>query len=171
MHAVNRPRRLMGRVVGAVSLTAAVTLGGAGCLFPNACPAVGYLSHVDVVLSGPDAADTALVVLCSELGCSTPAADAMAPPASGPLWTASDEGDGHWRIDLDLYAPERVTTEVLDADGSRLTKTADQLEWRRTADTGQCPGPVATDPITIDVDRTSPVTPRVNPGSAQPSLP
>ncbi|MFC9561496.1 hypothetical protein [Agromyces sp. NPDC056965] len=138
-------------MVGAVSVTAAVTLGSTGCLFPNACPTIGYLSSVDIVLSGPDAASAALVVLCSDVGCSIPVAESGTPPASGPLWTATDEGDGHWRIDLGMNAPERVTIEVLDADGARLTETAEELEWRRTADTGQCPGPVATDPVTVEV--------------------
>lgn len=103
------------------------------------------------MLSGPDAERAALVVLCSDLACSTPAAESATPPASGPLWTATDEGDGRWRIGLDMNAPESVTIEVFDADGARLTETAEELEWRRTADTGQCPGPVATDPITAEV--------------------
>lgn len=156
MHATSSRRRLTGRVLSAVSLAAATMLGVSGCVFqnviPNACPAIGYLSHVDIVLSGADAANAALVVLCSDLGCSTPAAETMTtPPTSGPLWIATDEGDGHWRVDLDLYAPESVTLEVLATDGSLLAEATEPLEWRPTAETGQCPGPVATDPITIDI--------------------
>ncbi|SIN73380.1 hypothetical protein [Agromyces cerinus] len=152
MHAATCLRHRARRALGAVALAAAVTVGGSGCLFPNACPTIGYLSQVDVVLTGPQAAVADLVVMCSDLGCSTSAEAAVtAPPTEGPFWIATDLGKGHWRIDVSDSTPEEVTIEVLDAGGATLASTAEHLEWRRTADTGQCPGPVATDPITIDV--------------------
>ncbi|WP_139416962.1 hypothetical protein [Agromyces laixinhei] len=151
----NSRRRRPRRGLEAVSLAAVVTLGGSGCaggLLPSVCSTIGYLKQVDVVLSGPDAASADLIVLCAELGCSTPAAVAMTPPPSGPLWFATDLGEGHWRVDLDLYAPENVTIEVLGADGSTLTKTAEELDWRRTGGSEQCGGPMETDPIRVELE-------------------
>lgn len=147
MRSVARMRRIVGVVASAV-LIALIAVGGSGC---SACTLIGYISRVDVILEGPAADEVEHLELCTERGCSALANEATPAPTSGPLYFATDLGDGRWRVDLDLDAPDEATIEVFDAAGNALGRATTELEWRRVGGSEQCGGPVETDPIIMRI--------------------
>ncbi|WP_258802366.1 hypothetical protein [Pseudarthrobacter sp. NS4] len=158
-----------------VAALAAVTLPAAGC--STACPAIGYVSGIEVIVEG----DTTLideVQLCTDEGCSAPeptAAPVPAPsvavtddwvqlpnggfsPAPGSRVQPPTYPDTHyigsrkegntWRFTVILGpAPTRITLRALAEDGSLLAEQVNDLEWTRDDPFNPCPGPVTTPPV------------------------
>lgn len=138
----------IGHIVGVVASAVLIAVGGSGCA---ACTTIGYLKQVDIVLEGPGADEVERLELCTERGCSALATEATPFPTSGPFYVATHLGDGRWRVDFDMDAPEEASIEVFGADGSSLGRTTADLEWRRVGGSERCGGPAETDPIAIHV--------------------
>jgi hypothetical protein len=156
-----------------------VTLSAAGC--SAACPAIGYVSTLEVIVQG----QTGLVdevQLCTDEGCSAPeptAAPAPAPsvavndhwvplpgggfsPAPGPSipppsypdtrYIGSRQDDNTWRFTFILGpVPTRITLRALADDDSVLAEQVNDLEWTRDDPFNPCPGPVTTPPVVFPV--------------------
>ncbi|RKR76630.1 hypothetical protein [Frondihabitans australicus] len=86
---------LAGVGIAAAAIIAVVVVSAHATPEFDACPAVGYVTTVDVRIAG-DAADVHDVRLCTTGGCSAPAAEAAwATPetgASAPATTPADDG-------------------------------------------------------------------------------
>ncbi|BDZ54236.1 hypothetical protein [Agromyces marinus] len=144
-----RRRRAAGStVIGGLGI--ALTTGCVGVNL-TACPAIGYLQSLEIVLAGPGADEVERLVLCGDRGCSVPGVDATPVPPTGPLWVANELPGDRWRVDLDLDAPERISIELLDAAGNTLDREDFDLEWVRVGGSERCGGPMHTDPIEIEV--------------------
>lgn len=151
----------------------AATLPAAGCT--TACPAIGYVSSLEVRVEG-DASAVDEVELCTDEGCSAPApspapapsmavSEPMIPlpnggfsPAPGPStppptypetrYIGSRQGDATWRFTFILGpVPDHVTLRALAPDGTVLAEQENDLEWTRDDPFNPCPGPVSTPPI------------------------
>lgn len=147
-------RTRLHRSLGGVALLLLVALGGSGCSAGRpfvACPAIGYLHHVEVVFEGPGAPDAARLVLCSDRGCSVPSAESASLPPTGAMYVAEEVASGRWRVGLDLDTPGEVTLDVFDATGILLARAAVPLEWRRIDGSAECGGHSVTDPVVLVV--------------------
>lgn len=145
--------RVVGRAGVVVPGALLLAAGLAGCVsFPaGVCPAVGYVSHVGIIVDGAAADAVAGLEVCTDRGCVTSATDAPLPTAA-PISTLSAAGEGRWRAELDLDLPDALTVEAFDAAGASLGTTEADLEWRRVGGSVSCPGPHETDPVVITVD-------------------
>ena len=153
------------------------TLSATGC--STACPAIGYVSGLEVIVEG-DTAAVNEVQLCTDEGCSAPEPTAApAPslavtdhwvqlpnggfsPAPGPTipppaypdtrYIGSRQGDNTWRFTFILGpVPSHVTLRALAGDGSVLAEQENDLEWTRDDAFNLCPGPVSTPPVVFKV--------------------
>lgn len=163
-------------ILGIATLVAA-TLPAAGC--STACPAIGYVSGLEVIVEG-DVAAVDEVELCTNEGCSAPEPTAApAPslavtddwvqlpnggfsPAPGPSvppptspdapYIGSRQGDNTWRFTFILGpVPGHVTLRALAEDGTVLAEQENDLEWTRDDPFNPCPGPVSTPPVVLMV--------------------
>lgn len=162
------------RILGIAAIDAA-TLPAAGC--STACPAIGYVSGLEVIDKGATAAIDE-VTLSTDEGCSTPeptAAPAQSiavtdhwvslpnggfSPAPGPdpppptypdtPYIGSRQGDNTWRFTFILGpVPSHVTVRALAEDGTVLAEQENDLEWTRDDPLSRCPGPVSTPPVVL----------------------
>jgi len=163
-------------ILGTAVLLAA-TLSATGC--STACPAIGYVSGLEVIVEG-DTAAVNEVQLCTDEGCSAPEPTAApAPslavtdhwvqlpdggfsPAPGPTipppaypdtrYIGSRQGDNTWRFTFILGpVPGHVTLRALAEDGIVLAEQVNDLEWTRDDPFNPCPGPVSTPPVVFMV--------------------
>jgi hypothetical protein len=162
---------------GILGIAALVTvmLPAAGC--STACPAIGYVSGLEVIVEG-DTTAIDEVQMCTDEGCSTPEPTA-APvpersvtvtddwvqlpnggfsPAPGPsippptypdtAYIGSRQGDNTWRFTFILGpVPTHITLRALAEDGSLLAEQVNDLQWTRDDPYNPCPGPVTTPPV------------------------
>jgi hypothetical protein len=160
-----------------IAVLLAATLPASGC--STACPAIGYVSTLDVIVEG-DVGALHEVQLCTDEGCSAPEpTPAPAPsvavsedwiplpnggfsPAPGPTippptypdnrYIGSRQGDNTWRFSFILGpVPTHVTLRALAEDGSVLAEQVNDLEWTRDDPFSPCPGPVTTPPVVVMV--------------------
>ena len=160
-----------------ISVLVAVLLPAADC--STACPAIGYVSGLEVIVEG-DTAAVHEVQLCTDDGCSAPeprAAPVPNPsvavtdhwvqlpgggfsPAPGPSLPAptypdtryigSRQGDKTWSFTFIIGpVPTRVTLRALDDNGSVLAEQVNDLEWIRDKPFNACPGPISTPPVVL----------------------
>jgi len=163
-------------ILGTAVLLAA-TLSATGC--STACPAIGYVSGLEVIVEG-DTAAVNEVQLCTDEGCSAPEPTAApAPslavtdhwvqlpnggfsPAPGPTipppaypdtrYIGSRQGDNTWGFTFILGpVPSHVTLRALAGDGTVLDEQVNDLEWTRDDAFSPCPGPVSTPPVVFMV--------------------
>jgi hypothetical protein len=156
---------------------AAVMLPAAGC--STACPAIGYVSVLEVHLEGNNS-QVHEVQLCTGQGCSAPAptvttapsvavSEAWIPlpdggfsPAPGPSDPPPPypdapahgvrEDDNTWSFRFILGPnPDRVTVRALAVDGSVLTEQENDVVWTPAKGYAPCPGPVTTPPLTLRI--------------------
>jgi hypothetical protein len=158
-----------------VAVMVAVMLPTAGC--SAACPAIGYVSGLEVIVEG-DTAAIDEVQLCTDEGCSAPAPTAApvpAPsvavtddwvqlpgggfsPAPGPRvrpptypdtpYIGSRQGDNTWKFTFILGpVPTHIILRALAEDGALLAEQVNDLEWTRDDPFNPCPGPVSTPPL------------------------
>jgi hypothetical protein len=168
-------------ILGVAALVA-VTLPAAGC--STACPAIGYVSTLEVTVQG-GAEAVHDVQLCTDEGCSAPEPTAApAPsiavtdhwiqlpgggfsPAPGPSvpppaypdtrYIGSRQGEDTWRFTFILGpVPRHITLRALATDGSVLAEQVNDLEWTRDDPFNPCPGPVTTPPVVFSVGELSP---------------
>lgn len=161
-------------ILGLLAL-AAVTLPAAGC--STACPAIGYVSVLEVQLEG-NSSQVNDVQLCTDQGCSAPApSPAPAPsvavsddwiplpnggfsPAPGPSVPPPTYPDAQIqgvRKDDDTWTftfypgpnPDRVTVRALATGGTVLAEQDNGLVWTVAPGYAPCPGPVTTPPLTL----------------------
>jgi hypothetical protein len=163
-----------------VAALAAVMLPAAGC--STACPAIGYVSSLEVRLEG-DTSAIDEVRLCTDDGCSAPeptAAPVPAPsmavsddwvqlpnggfsPAPGPRvppptypdapYISSRHGADTWRFTFILGpVPTRITLRALSEEGALLAEQLHHLEWTRDDPFNRCPGPITTPPVVLTVN-------------------
>ena len=164
-------------ILGIATLVA-VTLPAGGC--STACPAIGYVSTIEVRVEG-DTKAVHEVQLCTDVGCSEPEPTAApAPsvivsehwiplpgggfsPAPGPSippptypdapYLSYKQDDRTWVI----YpaggsdTPDRVTLRALAKDGSVLAEQENDLEWTKDDPFNPCGSPVTTPPIVFMV--------------------
>lgn len=161
-------------ILGIAALVA-VMLPATGC--STACPAIGYVSGLEVIVEG-DTTAIDEVQMCTDEGCSTPEPTA-APvpersvtvtddwvqlpnggfsPAPGPsippptypdtAYIGSRQGDNTWRFTFILGpVPTHITLRALAEDGSLLAEQVNDLQWTRDDPFNPCPGPVTTPPV------------------------
>lgn len=158
-----------------IAVLLAATQSATGC--STACPAIGYVSGLEVVVEG-DVTAVDEVQLCTDEGCSAPeptSAPAPAPsadvtdhwvplpgggfsPAPGPIisppsypdtrYIGSRQGDNTWRFTFILGpVPTHITLRALADDGSLLAEQVNDLEWTRDDPFNACPGPISTPPV------------------------
>lgn len=153
------------------------TLPAAGC--NTACPAIGYVSGLEVIVEG-DVAAVDEVELCTDEGCSapepiaapapslavtddwvqlpnggfSPAPRPSVPPPTYPdaPYIGSRQGDNTWRFTFILGpVPDLVTLRALAEDGTMLAEQENDLEWTRDEPFNSCPGPISTAPVVFIV--------------------
>jgi hypothetical protein len=151
----------------ALALCSATT----GC--STACPAIGYISTVEVHLEG-NAGAVNEVQLCNEQGCSQPEPTAGQPvprrtittesldPRASPapavdspppnLMYGRRAETARWVFTFPFGAPQHVTVRALTTDGGVLAQQDNELIWTRVGGTPPCPGPVTTPPIKLLMD-------------------
>jgi hypothetical protein len=161
-------------ILGVAALVAA-TLPAAGC--STACPAIGYVSTIEVRVEGNTAA-VHEVQLCTDEGCSAPEptpapaptvaiAEGWVPlpnggfsPAPGPgippptypeaPFLSFRPSAGKWAFrpaGARNSTPDRVTLRALAQDGAVLAEQENDLVWTKTDPFNPCGSPVATPPI------------------------
>lgn len=158
-----------------IAVLLAATLPASGC--STACPAIGYVSTIEVIMEG-DTEAVNEVQLCTDEGCSAP------EPTSGPApsvivsgqWVPLPNGGFSpvpgpsmppptypdapflsYKRDTGKWAfypaaarngtPERVTLRALADDGSVLAEQVNDLEWTKDDPFNPCGSPVTTPPI------------------------
>lgn len=150
-------------------LLVGVTLTGCTMTTPGVCTAVGWINHVSVQLTG-SSGDVAAIEMCADGVCvsSTPLPHSDEPlhvltpeelatysptPTVIPLspFTISQLDDEHWRISLDMGAPETITLRALSSTGVVLAEEDFPLEWQRVGGSEQCGGPGEAGPVTLDI--------------------
>ena len=149
-------RRLRRGLVLAGAAVLAVALSG--CTpFGIACPAIGYVSTVEVVLVG-DIVRADTVRFCDdEDRCSSELPPDSAPPTATPdpaeqlAYTAARVDTGHWTITVLTGLPTRGTATAYSAEGTVVGEATATLDWERVGGTEQCGGPMGTDPIELTV--------------------
>lgn len=159
-------------ILGVAALVA-VMLPAADC--STACPAIGYVSSVEVIVQGwTDAVDE--VQLCTDEGCSAPeptvapapsvaVSDYWVPlpgggfsPGPGPSvppptypatrYIGSRQANDRWRFTFILGpVPTHITLRALAEDGTLLAEQVNDLQWTRDDPFNPCPGPVTTPPV------------------------
>lgn len=143
------------RVFAAGLLTALVAVAGSGCVLAEPpiveCPAIGWINHFDVVVTGSAAAEAAHVTVCSEQKCTRPARTASPRPTHDPSYSITDLDGARWRVQLGFDAPKTVRIDVHGADGSTLGEATADLDWRRVGGSEACGGPHEADPVTVEV--------------------
>lgn len=165
-------------ILGMAAL-AAVTLSAAGC--STACPAIGYVSTIQVAVEGETEA-VHEVKLCTDGGCSEPEPPAVParPIASAGGWVALPGGGFSPEPGPDIPAPtypdapflsfkpsagkwafhpagarngipDRVTLMALAADGTVLAEQEHDLKWTKEDPFNPCGSPVTTPPIVFQL--------------------
>lgn len=152
-----------------------IMLPAAGC--STACPAIGYVSTIEVIVEGEaEAVDE--VQLCTDEGCSAPEPAAApapsvivseqwvplpnggfspAPEPSIPLPTYPDAPFLSHKRDAGKWAfypaaardstPDQVTLRALAENGSLIAEQENDLEWTKNDPFNPCGSPVTTPPI------------------------
>ncbi|MCQ6272837.1 hypothetical protein M8J71_20475 [Pseudarthrobacter sp. R1] len=166
-----------GRGILGIAALIAATLPAAGC--STACPAIGYVSGLEVIVEG-DVAAVDEVQLCTDEGCSAPGPTAApAPsvavtdhwvqlpnggfsPAPGPSvppptypdtrYIGNRAGDNTWKFTFILGpVPTNITLRALADGGSVVAEQENDLEWSREVPFNPCPGPISTPPVVFMV--------------------
>ncbi|WP_243232615.1 hypothetical protein [Microbacterium sp. CIAB417] len=129
-------RRAMAVGMLGLGMLAAAT----GCA-PQACPAIGWISVVEVDATA--VGDAVFVQLCVNATCS-PAPDSS--EADAPAITVTTD-EHTWSFGfIDLSTPENVTVRVYRA-GALTDETEHAVDW--THSTEACGGPSIADPIVL----------------------
>jgi len=147
----------------ALGAAAVVVAALAGCApFGVACPAIGYVSVVEVTLTGDIAAVDA-VQFCDDDGqCSgefppdpTPTAAtvplATSSPMTAPAYTATRVDARHWTFTVIGPLPDGGTATAYRADASAAGDATVTLTWKRVGGSAQCGGPMRADPIMLQI--------------------
>ena len=147
----------------------------------TACPAIGYVSTIEVIVEG-DTTAVHEVQMCTDEGCSAPeptaepapsviVSDQWVPlpnggfsPAPGPSIPPPTYPDapflsfkpsvGKWAFHparTSNGTPDRVTLRALADDGSVLSEQGIDLEWIKDDPFNPCGSPVTTPPIVFIV--------------------
>ncbi|MGA7148461.1 MAG: hypothetical protein WBX17_08260 [Microbacterium sp.] len=125
----------MSRRGSTILFTVGVTvLAVTGCApaEPVACPAVAYMSTLEIVVDVPGAED---VLICNDDLC---APSRAASDAGVTVFPADVDGDV-WTFTGQF--PDGMTVEVYDAAGELLTSTGIDPDWHRTGGSEECGGP------------------------------
>jgi len=158
-------RRLRRGLVLAGAAVLAVALSG--CTpFGIACPAIGYVSTVEVVLVG-DIVRVDTVRFCDDEGWCSLSADERLPdpaptqatllpratsdPVEQAVYTAQRVDAGHWTITVLTGLPTRGTATAYSAEGTVVGEATATLDWERVGGTEQCGGPMEAGPIELTV--------------------
>lgn len=116
----------------------------AGCTEGRACPAVGWINTVQVVID--DDRDAALV--CAK-GCE--GFEATRATRTG------------WGLTVGMAEPDRLTLVVLDDGGTELHRDEVEVHWM-DEDRGPCGGPGQAEPVELVIPAADPDDPREEPG-------
>jgi len=148
--------------------TAAVAAAAlAGCAPVGVvCPAIGYVSAVEVELTG-DIAAVDQVQFCDDDGqCSGEFPPDSTPTQAGtddgrplvtstpmpqPAYTATRVAAGHWTFMVIGPLPDGGTATAYRADATVAGEATTRLDWNRVGGSAQCAGPVEADPIVLRV--------------------
>lgn len=164
-------RRLLIGLVAALTLSSVVS--GCSPLVPHlACPAIGWINTVTVILEGP-VQNVSVVEFCAEGVCSTPSPgetqpdeplrpatanpqDATSYPTTAPTATVFPYGatkvdDRSWKFSLDMTSPKDATVRALTADGEVLAERDVTLTWTRVGGSERCGGPSEAAPILLSI--------------------
>ncbi|MFE5310485.1 hypothetical protein [Isoptericola sp. NPDC056605] len=121
--------------LGIVALTVvAAVMGPRVSAPPQACPAIGYSSVLEVTLEG-DTSEVAVLQVRDGDQWQPP----YPPDAEVPAIPTSHDGDT-WTFTL-FSSPRSVMLRALDDDGDVLARTQVDLGWERVGGTAECGGP------------------------------
>lgn len=128
----------MKRIVGFSALFVALVPTLAGCS-SGACPAVGYLTNVEVRTTG----DFASLEACVAGDC----VNSTDAPSDLGLFSVTSDGDHSWTIGSFQGTPDKMTLRTRDAAGAMISEKVYNLDWTRTGGSEQCGGPMETPAI------------------------
>ena len=112
------------------------------CLPPGiACPAIMYLSSVDVHVDG----ELARLDACIGSDCGSSVGDSLGN------FAISQSASDSWTIEFHSGAPEELTLQAFDSSGVLLAEEEFELVWTPVGDPGPCPGPVMTPDLEFTV--------------------
>lgn len=125
----------------------AICIGGAAvltaCLPPGvACPAIMYLSSVDVHVDG----ELAWLDACVGSDCGSSVGDYLGNLA------ISERASGIWTIEFHSGAPDALKLQAFDTSGVLVAEEDYELVWTPVGDPGPCPGPVETADLKFSIE-------------------
>lgn len=131
------PLGVTAAALGIVALTvvAAVVRPGMTDPPPQACPAIGYSSVLEVTLEG-DTSEVAILQVRDGDQWQPP----YPPDAEVPAIPTSHDGDA-WTFTL-FSSPRSVMLRALDDDGDVVARTEIDVGWERVGGTAECGGPM-----------------------------
>ena len=124
-----------GQIVGVSALVLAAASALSGCSV-SACPAVLYLSDVEVHTSGEFATLEACVAGDCVSSADTPSGDG--------LFGVTSDGENSWTIGSFQGSPAKMTLRTRDDAGKMIAEEVVELEWTRAGGSEQCGGPMET---------------------------
>jgi hypothetical protein len=129
-----------------VTAIAGLCLGGVlvltACIPPGiACPAIGYITKVDVHVDG----ELAWLDACAGSECGSPSSDSA---ANITIWKSAS---GTWTIEFISGAPDELTLQAFDTSGALVAEEDFELQWTPAGNPGLCPGPVATPALEFSI--------------------
>ena len=124
-----------GQIVGVSALLLVAASALSGCSV-SACPAVLYLSHVEVRTTGEFATLEACVAGDCVSSADTPSGDG--------LFGVTSDGENSWTIGSFQGSPAKMTLRTRDDAGKMIAEEVVELEWTRTGGSEQCGGPMET---------------------------
>ena len=128
------------RVTASMALCAGGVFLLAACLPPGiVCPAIGYISSVEVHVDG----EAAFIDACVGVDCGSPEKDST--------FTISELAPGNWNIEFAAGTPDELTLRAYGTGGVLLAEETFELEWTPVGDHGPCPGPVSTPALEFSV--------------------
>ena len=136
--ATRRLRLPLGVAAGAlaiVALTVVAVVGPRVPAPPQACPAIGYSSVLEVTLEGV-ASEVAVLQVRDGDQWQPP----YPPDAEVPAIPTSHDGDT-WTFTL-FSSPRSIMLRALDDDGDTLARTEVDVGWVRVGGTAECGGPM-----------------------------
>ena len=129
------------RLAASIAVCAGGALALTACLPPGiACPAIAYLSSVEVQVDG----EVAFIDACAGSDCGSGAPDSTV--------TIFENDLGTWTIEFSTRPPDELTLLAYGDGGVLLAEEEFELVWTPVGDPGPCPGPVTTPALKFSVE-------------------
>ena len=141
----------------------------AGCMpLGVVCPAIGYVSVIEVELTGDIAAVDSVQFCDGDGQCSaelppdptprpttlpmgTTLPMATSSPMTPPAYTGTRVDARRWTFTVIAGLPDGGTATAYRADGAAAGDATATLDWKRVGGSAQCGGPMKAEPIVLQI--------------------